>query len=112
VGVNMPEVHALLQQPQQDEPGATVHAGVQCEGCGIDGITGCAFLCANCPQNYSLCQACHDQKRSLHLSTHLFVRVPRHLPPLYSRRAHDLSGTELPLLPLLFPQLTLDVFVN
>ena len=56
---------------------------------------------------FSLCQTCHSQQRHGHLSTHLFLRLPRHLPQLVRRT----SECSRPLLPLLFPQLTVDVYV-
>ena len=100
------------------EEAAAAESGVRCEGCGLAPIKGCCFLCANCPDGYCLCERCHADHRARHLSSHLFLRLPRHLPPLTPRERTLAAGAEgrgqaaaRPLLPLLFPQLVMDVFV-
>lgn len=51
------------------------HRGVQCNGCGMQPITGIRYHCANC-WDYDLCEMCEAQQ--IHLKTHVFykIRIP------------------------------------
>ena len=67
-------------------------------------------VCAHLRTGFHLCGSCHANQRAKHLSTHLFLRLPRHLPPFHERERTS-EPEEQPCMPLLFPQLSVDVFV-
>ena len=110
--LDMREIHAALAAPLQADTlaqtQARTHVGVVCQACALAPLVGCRFLCANCADDFSLCEECYGKERGRHLSTHLFLRIPRHLPQLAQYLA---ARGRRPLLPLLFPQVTADVFV-
>lgn len=58
----------------------SIHFGVECDGCGIEPIVGCRFVCTVCSGvgTYDLCQKCFDRKGTLHAgrcADHAFDRL-------------------------------------
>ena len=111
-GVDAASLQESLSAQSDEQPSSFTHAGVACRACGAAPIVGCRFVCGNCVRDYSLCQSCYAKHQGQHLSTHLFLRIPRPVPQLSQSRAASADGGMAPLLPLLFPQLTTDVFVT